>query len=193
MKSSFLSARWILIGSIVLIVVIAVIVRFVPGAPPTPSSTSLSSSVSGLPAFTSAKFNSGDVLAGLGPEWSVVRQNQIAGKDAKDLNGTAATRETIVHLIGKNTEMLITEYVINDVGVLDQALGTPNITKHTIAGRDGYIVPVPSLTGGSAFFMAGTSTALMLEYGEDPFGNWMPWPDTVPNAIKSYIASVRLK
>lgn len=146
----------------------------------------------GLPAFTSASFETGDALGSLGPEWTFVRQNEVQGKTASTLSGTTPTRETLVRLIGATTVMLITEFNVTDVKALKKAVAAKTVQPLTIAERSGFLVPVPSLNGGSAFLLTGTSTALMLEYGEDQNGVLTKWPNDVPKAIQYYISAVKV-
>lgn len=195
MKSfASITVRPMFIGTAALIVVTALSLRFaVPSAEnnqePTKSAAPISQSI---PAFTSASFETGDALSSLGPEWTFVRQSETQGKTASTLSGMMPTRETLVHLSGKQTVMLITELKVTDATAMKKAVTTASIQPLTIVGRSGYLVPVPSLTGGSAFLLTGTSTALMLEYGEDRNGPLTQWPKDVPEAIQSYISVVKM-
>jgi len=197
--SSQPSHKALLLGSVLLVMVGALIVRFLPTTSripaPVPAKTAPVTTPApvGVPEFTSAAFQTGDSLAGLGPEWTFLRQDDLSGvANAKIPKGTSGVRETLVKLSDASSTMLLTELKIDDAKALEKALSVKAVVARTIAGRKGYVLPVASMTGGSAFMISGTSTALMLEYGEDPYGNLMDWPKTVPAAIASFIATVKV-
>lgn len=112
--------RWVVIGTAVLIVVGVLCIRFSPfpqiltGTGKNPSAQQ----VTGVPAFTSAGFQSGDALTSLGPEWTVIRQNDVQTPTAETLAGTFPKRETLAHLSGTSSTLLITEYTITDDAAL---------------------------------------------------------------------------
>ncbi len=185
------------IGSLVFTVVLLIVLGIVYGlqpvpntpAPPAPPPTAAES---GVPAFTSAKFADADPIQSLGPNWTLLRQN-AASSGTSMFPGTMETRETLAKLVGGHTELMITEFSITDAGALQADLDTSSTTDQTIQGRTGKVIPVPSLGGESGFLLTGTSTALLLETGDDRYQQLMPWPEQVDPEIANYIWSVSVR
>ena len=112
-----------------LVMVGALIVRFLPTTSqipaPVPVKTTPVTTTApvGVPEFTSAAFETGDALAGLGPEWTFLRQDALSGvADAKIPKGTSGIRETLVKLSSASSTMLLTELKIDDAKALRRHL-----------------------------------------------------------------------
>ncbi len=181
------SSRKLLIAASIIVCLLALGLRYRSTAPatfyilpPTSSST--------LPAFTSARFENGDPLKSLGPEWTFERQSEMSARDAAPLNGIVAQRQSVVKVVGKQTELMLTEFNIVDKAILRASLAKKSVTKIAIAGRDGFIVPVPGLEGGTGFIIVGETTALLMEDGQSAL-----WPQTSAPEILSYIANVSVR
>lgn len=146
-----------------------------------------SATSSTIPAFTSATVYDGDALKGLGPEWTFLRQTDLSEKSATSFAGTAPRRESVVKLVGKQVQLVLTELNVIDPKALRASITSQALTGTTIAGREGYVVSVPGLTGGTGFVLIGSTTALLFQDA-----NVAQWPSELDPAVMSYIAAVRV-
>lgn len=183
------------IGAGALVLVAAMALRSASGPRPSPGSGSgavSTTSESAVPAFTSARFADGDALSGLGPEWTYLWQKELGATDGSGIAGTTPKRQSLVKRSGQSALLLLTELEIADQTKLDKALRDTTVSATTVAGRDGYLIPIASLTGGTALLLKGATSVLLIEYGEETYGNMLPWPATIPSDVESYVASVRI-
>jgi hypothetical protein len=160
-------------------------VKKVKTLPPPVSLSTTGTADTGTPAFTSASFNGGDPFRSLGPEWTFLRQSDLTEKDGKWLAGTVPVREAVVKLIGKDVTMLLTELRITETAKLLQARSSGNVKKAKVAGRDGYMVPMQDMAGGTAFAIVGQNRVLLIQHGESYL-----WPTGIEPEIANYIVSV---
>ncbi len=152
------------------------------------SATSTYAVPDGLPAPTSAHFENGDALQALGPNWAFLNQYEMKDGDSVTLDGTQPVRETMAQLIGNdNIGLLIQEDNIVDRQKLEKALTQDGIKKTQIGLREGYVIPMGGLAGGSAFLLTGTSTVLILQDA-----NAANWPDEPHPEVQIYISSVNV-
>lgn len=133
-----------------------------------------------VPEFTSAAFQSGDALSGLGANWTFLRQNEVGDSEKTDLDGTVLTRESVVKLAGKPIQLILSEAQIIDAGKLVKAL--KEFETKTVAGRTGYILPAADLAGGTQFALVGTSTVLLVQDA-----NAAQWPEQLDPEVSMYI------
>jgi len=138
-----------------------------------------------VPEFTSATFNDGDALAGLGANWTYLRQTAVEPKAAPDLDGTKPTRESVAKLLAKPVELILNEAQITDAKKLATALKP--YKKTTVAGRDGYLIPAADLAGGTQFALVGTSTVLLIQGGTTAV-----WPEKLDPEVTIFIQTVRV-
>lgn len=131
-------------------------------------------------------------IAGLDSKWLTVRQNALDDTNGRLLPGARATRETFVQEQGAHTELMLTELRVTDAGELESFLGGSAVRKTSIADRAGYLVPMASLAENTAFLLVGSETALLMEYGDDRYGNLMPWPETLDAAVAAFIQNARV-
>lgn len=184
MKSLFTPVR-IGVALLVVFVVAAVLVigqarRSAPSAKATPSTA--------LPQGGETP----PLEPGLGPEWKVIRQTALPSTGGQMLTGTRSVRETLVQLKGGTTLLMLTELEIRDSSALASSLRGVNVRRASAAGRDGYIVPTGGLVSASAFTLVGTSTVLLIEYGDTRWGNFMEWPDTLDSRVTAAISRLRM-
>ena len=106
----------------------------------------------------------------------------------ESVQGVSSTRESVIQVVGQQTELILDEGTITDQAALTASLRSSDIKPLTIAGRRGYLVPVISMAGGTGFLLAGSSTTLLLEdmHSAD-------WPSGLSSEVLSYIASVRVE
>jgi len=140
-----------------------------------------------VPEFASASFPDGDALKGLGADWTFVRQDNVSGKLASALPGTEATRESVIKIVGKDTQLLLTEFEITDAKKLQASLKDASTKKVTVAERSGYIIPTNDIAGGTGFLLVGDSTTLLFQDSRAA-----EWPKELESEILSYIATVRV-
>ncbi|MFZ2803804.1 MAG: hypothetical protein WA001_01130 [Patescibacteria group bacterium] len=195
-----LTNRTIVIGAVVLLAVAALAWRLTSPSFKQPGTSSMatvssasstdqsSTSSSPIPAFTSARFDSGDALGALGPEWTFLRQTDTTdSNDYVPLAGMKSVRETVAKLIDKPTEMMFDEYTVMDAKALQQSLASPQVHKATINGRDGYIIPVGGIAGGTGFAIVGTDSVLLIQDANGAY-----WPTDVAPEVQSFIGAVRV-
>ena len=140
-----------------------------------------------VPDLTSASFPKGDALAGLGADWTYVRQTVLSEKSGSAFPGTFSTRESVIHEIGTKTDLVLEEGNIIDNAALQKGLQSKTVTKTQIAGRDAYLVPIASITGGTGLLLVGDTTTLQIQYSQSA-----EWPKQLDQAVLSYIATARL-
>lgn len=183
----------IIIG-VAVVAIAALALRFVPASmPPRQSNTTAGPIVatSSVPEFTSAKFFDGDLLHDVGPDWTFIAQTNLAhSTDYNPFDGTTPLQGAIIKLIGKNTELGLTEYSIMDAKTLEKKLGS--YTPSKVAGRDGYIVSAGDITGSTGFAIVGTNAVLFIQYGDARYGNYSAWPSQLEPEAQSFIASVQV-
>lgn len=139
-----------------------------------------------LPEPTSAAFAGGDVLRGIGANWTFVSQRDQKALSLSYIAGTAPERETVVRLIADGkVGLTIQESRIADRGMLDEALRSEDVKRTTVAGKTGYLVPMGGLAGGSALLLAGTSTVLILQDAEAA-----DWPAEPHPEVEMYVRTV---
>lgn len=160
------------------------------GASTTGSATEtvVGTTASTVPDLTSAAYPDGDALKGLGADWTFVSQRTITEKSAAALPGTNATRESVIKIVGKETQLLLIESDIADQKKLDVALKAKNVKKLTIAKRNGYVVPANGIAGGTGFLLVGKNTTLLLQDSASAV-----WPKSLEPEILSYIATVNVR
>lgn len=142
----------------------------------------------GLPLPTSAKFASGDALGALGPNWTYLKQQDQKMLSMSFIDGTAPNRESVVQLIGNQKVGLdLQESSIASQEMLAKALARKEVKKTKVAGRDGYIVPMGNLGGGTALVLTGSSSILIIQDA-----NTEIWPDLLDPEVAAYIAAVRV-
>lgn len=142
----------------------------------------------GLPEPTSAKFASGDALQGLGANWTFLKQEDQRMLSMSFIAGTAPGRESVVQLVGNpKVSLTLEESYINDQKKLDAALAEKDVKKVTVAGREGYIVPMGSLAGGTALVLKGSTTILIIQDT-----NTELWPEELDTEVATYIATARV-
>ncbi|MFA5186088.1 MAG: hypothetical protein WC551_06370 [Patescibacteria group bacterium] len=159
---------------------------------PTPISTTQPSPATtvpaGLPLPTSAKFAEGDALKALGPNWTFLKQQDQKMMSMSFIDGTAPNRESVVQLINDPKVSLdLQESSIASQDMLDSALADKDVKKTKVAGREGYIVPMGSLGGGTGLVLTGSSTILIIQDA-----NTEVWPDNLDPEVAAYIAAVRV-
>lgn len=142
---------------------------------------------SAIPAFMSASVSGGDVLQGLGPEWTYLRQQDPTTADGAWLKGTVPMREALVKVSGKNVQMFLVELRIENDRALQSELTSSTSHKATVAGREGYVIPMNDLAGGTGFALVGTRRVLVIQHGQSNL-----WPSSLESEILSYIASVQV-
>lgn len=181
------------------VVAAAIVLRYVTVAEParkttsqTPVSTVQSSPAaavpSGLPLPTSAKFAEGDALKALGPNWTFLKQQDQMMMSMSFMDGTAPNRESVVRLISNPKVSLdLQESSIASQDMLDRALAAKDVKKTKVAGRDGYIVPMGSLGGGTGLVLTGSTTILIIQDA-----NTEVWPENLDPEVAAYIAAVRV-
>lgn len=207
MKSTKLNTfSLVLIASLGLLVLTAIALRFVPGVykPIAKPYSTLeearrleaeermaqtgSASDLAFPEPTSAIITSGGVLDGLGPNWTFVGQQDQKMLSVSFVPGTAPDRESVVRLIDNaNIGLGIQESTIVDRQMLDEALASKEATKTTVAGKEGYLVPVGGLEGGTALLLVGSSTVLILQDAEAA-----NWPNELNPEVEMYVRTVRV-
>ena len=151
------------------------------------STTQRVAATSSAPALTSASFLYGDALAGLGADWTFVRQTELDGGSAAQVEGVSSTRQSVIKAIQSGATLVLEEANIRDQAKLDRSLKSTAVKPLTIAGRAGYLVPVISIAGGNGFFLMGSSTTLLVQDADSA-----SWPQTLSSEELSYIASVRV-
>lgn len=187
--------RVLIIGACAVLLLFAVALRLFPqssvrvaaDAYVSSVATSTDGSASSVPAFTSAAFTSGDALKGLGPEWTYVRQSTLSPNMVGLIAGTAPTRETVVKLIGKDVGYFFEEADIQDPKVLDAALKGKDVHAVNIAERDGYLIPMGDIAGGTGFLLKGATSILVIQDV-----NAATWPSELPSELLSYIHTVHV-
>jgi len=189
-KDSILSVRTIFIATLVLVAAIGVASRFVPlrvGRIQTPDQTQRATSTAPMPLPTSASVPGGDVLAGLGPEWTILGQEDLTGVENTDvLKGLSPVRETRAKLVGKDATIVIREENVTDGAALASSLAMPEIQSETVGGRDVRLVPVADLNGGFGYFIQGTLTSLTVY----AFGQGDPLQDP---EVQAYVQTVNVR
>ena len=135
-----------------------------------------------------------DSVPAAGPDskWQTVRQNALDDTSGRILAGMRATRETLTQEQGAHTQLMLTELTIVDADQLASFLRDPSVSQTSIAGRSGYMVPMAGLTSSTAFLLVGSSAALLIEYGDDRYGNLMPWPETLNAEVVTFIQNARV-
>lgn len=158
-------------------------------APAQATSTASTSAESGIPAFSSASFADGDPLSSLGPEWTLVRQQELSEDDGHWLDGTVPARESMVKLVGRDASLLLIELNIVDADKLAKALEADNVKPAAVAGRQGYLVPMNDIAGGNAFALTGDGRALLIQHGQS-----FLWPqeNDLGQEVRNYVANVRM-
>lgn len=141
-----------------------------------------------MPDLTSAAFPEGDALAGLGADWTYLRQTAFQDRSSAAMPGTSSTRQSVIKAVGKETQLLLEEANIIDRVRLDVALKEQEVAKTEVAGRGGYLVPTADLAGGTGLLLVGTSTTLLIQDATSA-----AWPRTVLPEVLSYIATVRVR
>jgi hypothetical protein len=188
MSHHLFSPKRVLLFSLVSLVIIAVALQVLPQqAHETTGQPSGVAATSSVPAFTSATFPAGDSLLGLGPEWTFLRQEELSEKDGAWLAGTVPTRQSVARLITGNVQLFLVESRIQDQAALDKALTDPSVKRVSVAGRDGYLVPVGDAQGSTAFALMGQTTMLLIQDGL--IANWPK--DPAPEVL-AYVASLHL-
>lgn len=181
MTSRVSSSKFVLVAAFVLLVVVAVTLRLTA-----PRETSTQTGANGsIPEFASTTFVDGDVLKGLGPEWTYLRQSRIEAGDARALPGLTPDRESVVKLLGQPVEMTLSEYDIEDQEAFDLAIFT-HVTS-TVGTRTGYIVPLNDIAGGEGFLLVGTRSVLLISLAGSA-----KWPSIVPEAVVTFISAIRV-
>lgn len=190
MKRNRFSPRSLVIVSLFLVFAAAFAFRWsVPASPAgfDRRSAGAPDATSPVPSFTSAGFGIGDPLTALGPEWTFLRQRMLGAADAPPVGGVSGFRESYVKLQGKDVGLLLSEYLVTDRAALDAALASSGARKTTMAGVEGYLIPVASIEGGSGLALVGTTRVLFLQHGSSA-----EWPETPEPEIQAYIANVRV-
>lgn len=142
----------------------------------------------GLPEPTSARFASGDALQGLGANWTFLKQEDQRMLSMSFVAGTAPGRESVVQLVSNpKVSLTLEESYINDQKKLDAALAEKDVKKVTVAKREGYIVPMGSLAGGTALVLTGSTTILIIQDT-----NTELWPEELDPEVATYIATARV-
>ncbi len=181
MQKEFPKHAVVLVASLLLCIVALLAVRYFTKPE---KKTEVQSSV---PAFTSAKFEGADILRGLGPEWTYVRLTELAKSDGNWLSGTVPVREAVVKLVGKEVSMMLVELKIENQTKLKAALQNPNVKTAKVAERDGYLIPMNDIAGGTAFMLLGDEKVLLIQYGKAA-----EWPDQVEPEIMSFIVNLNI-
>ena len=141
-----------------------------------------------LPEPTSAYFAGGDVLRGLGANWTFVSQQDQKMLSMSYISGTAPDRESVVRLI-KNGKigLVIEESRIVNRKMLDEALKSKDVKQTKAAGKTGYLVPMGGLEGGTALLLAGTSTVLLLQDADAA-----NWPKELNPEVEMFVRTVNV-
>ncbi|MFH1620743.1 MAG: hypothetical protein ABIB04_01520 [Patescibacteria group bacterium] len=181
MKKEFPKQSFIIVGSLLLCIVVLIVAKYSVKPPKEAEIQTV------VPAFSSAKFEGGDLLQGLGPEWTYLKLSDLGKSDGNWLDGTVPIKEALVKLVGKDVSMMLIELKVEDQDKLDAALKNPTIKTYKEAGRDGYIVPMNDIAEGTAFALVGTDKVLLIQYG-----NASQWPDQIESEIANFIANLSI-
>jgi hypothetical protein len=185
MKSRVSSYHPAIVATLLLVVGIAVLIRLQNPVASTTDTPSTSNVGDDVPEFTSATFPDGDILKGLGPEWTYLRQSPLESNDARALPGLTPNREALVKLAGESTEMSLAIYDIADHAKLDAALAT--YSTSTVSSRSGWVIPLNDISGGSGFLLVGSRSALLISLSGSA-----EWPSTLPAPVTSFITAIRV-
>lgn len=120
-------------------------------------------------------------------EWTYLRQTPLRGQSAAMIEGTSSTRQSLIKVIGKTTQLLLEEADIVDPKKLEMSLQMRAVTKTTVAGRDGYLVPVSDISGGSGLLLVGESTTLLLQDVHAAH-----WPRALEPDVLAYLRTVQV-
>ncbi len=184
MTSRVSSSTLVLGATILLIVGTAVFVRF-QKSESLPTNSAMNVPAGSIPEFTSTTFADGDLMKGLGPEWTYLRESELEADDARALPGLIPDREAVVKLAGEPVEMTLTEFDIEDQTKLDAALAAS--VSSTVQTRTGWMVPLNDIAGGEGFLLVGSRSALLISLSGSA-----EWPTELPSAVASFIDAIRV-
>lgn len=136
------------------------------------------------PQLQSAKFATGDALAGIGADWTFVEQQVLAGDGTSPVAGTTLQRHTrLKQGTTEESQLLIDEMRIEQKASFEKAVAS--YARISLAGRDGYLVP--NTSGGDSLLLVGPSNAILLTAIPQP-----DWKQALSPALAAYIATVNI-
>lgn len=136
------------------------------------------------PQLQSAKFATGDALAGIGADWTFVEQNVLSGTETPTIPGTKPQRHTRL----KQGDDAQVQLVIDEAGKGDAAAFAKTLKGYTalsLAGREGYLVPNSS--GGDSFLLVGSTNIVLLTAVPQ-----IDWKQPLSAPLAAYIATVNI-
>lgn len=135
------------------------------------------------PQLESAKFTTGDALAGIGANWTFLEQSVLTGAEPARIPGTVPSRQSRLKHGDNVLQLVIHEAKKGNASVLEKALS--GYEKIGLAGREGYLVPDAS--GGASVLFVGSSSVLLLTGVPS-----VDWKKSLPEALTAYIATVNI-
>lgn len=120
------------------------------------------------------------------PKISIIRESSLSAEDGEWLKGTVPEHETVIRLANSETTLLKIDLRITDSNALDTAL--LSLSRTTVAGRDGYIVPMNDAGGGTGFAMIGKTSIVLIQHGKSYL-----WPGEPETEVAAYLKSLRVQ